>query len=117
MGSFSFAGTFTSCPDPDYQSFGIPMRGGFVGGGLVRQGKESGMLHFPPLSSAMRNELYTRWLANRAGLVGGALPKLSGAAGWGAITAAWSEPIWTGYDGEWAHGCTMAIYQVTRYAG
>ena len=117
MASFSFNGTFTALPDPDYQSFGSPMRGAFVGGGLVRQGLESGMLKFPPLSSAMRNELYTRWIANKAGLVGGALPKLSGAAGWAAVTAAWDEPKWTGFDGEWAHGATMTVYKITRYGG
>jgi hypothetical protein len=117
MANFSIAGTFTALPDPDYQSMGIPVRGGFIGGGLVRQGWESGVLKFPPLSSAMRNELVSRWEANKAGLVGGTLPKLSGTVGWGAVTAAWGQPVWTGFDGEWAHGGSMIVYRITRYGG
>lgn len=114
MGSFSLNGTFTACPDPDYQSYPIGVRGAFVGGGIVRQGQESGMLKFPPLTSGMRNELVARWNANKQGLVGGALPNISG-YGWGTVTAAWGEITFTGFDGEFAHGGSMLVYKVTRY--
>lgn len=114
MGSFSLAGTLSLTPDPDYQSFGLPERGAFVGGGIVRQGKESGILSFPPLNSAMRNELYTRWAANKNGLVGGAIPQLSG-YGWQACTAAWGEPHFGGFQGEWAMSGTIVVKQILRY--
>src|SRR3989304_1266236 len=111
MGNLSINGTMSICPDPDYNTFGLPVRGAFVGGGLVRQGKESGILSFPPLTSAMRNELYAKWAANQAGLVGGLLPALSG-YGWQAVTAAWGEPIFKGFDGEFALSGTILVYQI-----
>lgn len=114
MGNLSINGTMSICPDPDFQSYGLPVRGGFIGGGIVRQGKESGVLKFPPLTSAMRNELYTKWAANKNGLVGGTLPQLS-AYGWQTVTAAWGEPVPTGFDGEFAHGISMVVYQILRY--
>jgi len=115
MANFSFAGTFTSLPDPDYQAFGVPMRGAFVGGGLVYQGLESAILKFAPLDSAARNELITRWQANNAGLVGGKLPYLSGTGGWQVVTAAWGQPNGTGWDGIWLHGITMTVYKIQRF--
>lgn len=114
MGSFSLNGTFTNCPDPDCKAYGKPLRGAFVGGTLVYQGKESATLIFPPLLSAAYNELYSRWLANYQGLVGGALPALSGFA-WDTVTAAWGQPLPTGWEGPVAHGVTMDVYQVVRY--
>lgn len=112
MGSFSLAGTL-SIPDPDWQSYGTPVRGAFVGGGFVRQGKESGMLKFPPLTEAHMSALYARWQANKNGLVGGALPSNTGT--WDAVTAAWGEPQPTGWDGPLAMGVTMTVAQVVRY--
>lgn len=115
MGSFSLNGTLSLVPDPNYIPYGIPERGAFVGGGVVRQGFESGVLMFPPLNSAMRNQLYSRWAANKDGLVGGALPGVSG-YGWQTITAAWSELIIRGgWDGEWAMSATMTVKQIRRY--
>lgn len=114
MGNFSLNGTLSLTPDPNFVSYGLPVRGAFVGGGFVRQGKESGILQFPPLSSAMRNELYTRWAANKNGLVGGAIPQLSG-YGWQACTAAWGEFRFQGYDGEWSLSGTMIVAQILRY--
>lgn len=114
MGSFSLNGTFTNTPDPDCHPFGTPVRGAFVGGGIVRQGKESAVLNFPPMTSGMFHELYARWAGNKNGLVGGALPKLSG-YGWNTVTAAWGEPLPTGWDGPFVHGVAMNVYQIVRY--
>ncbi len=44
MGNFSLNGTLSLTPDPNYITYGLPERGAFVGGGIVRQGKESGAL-------------------------------------------------------------------------
>ena len=114
MGSFSLGGTFTNLPDPDFQSYGPPLRGAFVGGGLVYQGWESGQLKFPPLLSAAYNELFSRWTGNMGGLVGGTLPALS-AFGWDTVTAAWGAPVPTGFDGPVVHGVNMTVYRITRY--
>lgn len=114
MGNLSINGAMSICPDPDYQTFGTPVKGAFVGGGIVRQGNESGVLKFPPLNSAMRNELYTKWATNKNGLVGGAIPAISG-YGWQTVTAAFGEPLPTGFDGEWAHGTQMVVYKIVRY--
>lgn len=113
MGSFSFNGTFSQVPDPDWQSYGLPVRGAFVGGGIVRQGKESGLLKFPPLTEAAMSALYGRWLSNKNGLVGGKLPGNTGT--WDTVTAAWGEPQPTGWDGTLAHGVQMTVYQIRRY--
>lgn len=96
------------------QTFGLPVKGAFVGGGIVRQGKESAVLKFPPLTSGARNSLYSQWAANKNGLVGGAIPAISG-FGWQACTAAFGEPLGTGWDGEFWHGVQMAVYQIVRY--
>ena len=114
MGSFSLNGTFSNCPDPDFQSYGPPLRGAFVGGGLVYQGKESAILKFPPLTSAAYNELFNRWTGNYQGLVGGTLPDLSGYS-WDTVTAAWGAPMPTGFDGQFVHGVNMVVYKITRY--
>lgn len=113
MGSLSLNGAFTACPDPDYQSNGLPRRGGFIGGKPVYQGWESGTLTFPPLTSGAYNELYARWIANSGVYVSGALPKLSG-YGWRAVSAWWLQPLPTGWDGEYAHGVTMIAERVTN---
>lgn len=114
MGSFSLSGAFTACLDPDYQSYGLPLRGGFIGGKPVYQGWESGTLKFPPLISAGFNELYARWAANIGAQVSGALPKLSG-YGWRAVSAWWGQPLPTGWDGGLAHGVTMNVWRIGNY--
>lgn len=114
MGNFSLNGTIANLPDPDWHSYGTQVVGAFVGGGIVRQGKESGVLKFPPLTEAAMSALYGKWNANKNGLVGGTLPS-NLAAGWDVVTAAWGEPQPTGWDGIFAHGVDMVVYQVTRY--
>jgi len=114
MGSFSLNGAFTSCPDPDYQSYGLPKRGNFVGGKPIYQGWESGTCKFPPLPSAAYNELYARWAANSGAQTSGALPKLSG-YGWDSVSAWWLQPLPTGWEGPIAHGITMVAERIVRY--
>lgn len=114
MGSLSINGAMSICPDPDYVSYGVPVKGAYIGGRLVRQGWESGTLRFPPLNSAMRNELYTKYAANQNALVSGALPQLSG-YGWQSVSADFGEPIFGGFDGEWAMSGTMLAFHVIRY--
>lgn len=114
MGSLSINGTLSLVPDPDYVSFGTRVVGAFVGGVPVRQGLESGVLNFPPLSSGMRNQLYSRYLANKNSRVSGALPALS-AYGWEACSAAFGEPHFGGFQGEWAMSANMIVYFVSRY--
>jgi len=114
MGSFSLNGTFSATLDPDYESRGIPERGGFIGGKPARQGWESGILKFPPLASAAFNELYTRYETNKNAQTSGALPRLSG-YGWRAVSAYWHEPLPTGWDGEFAHGVMMGVSRIGNY--
>ena|SRR5689334_18289470 len=114
MGQLSINGTFSTVPDPDWASYGVRVVGAFVGGVAVRQGYESGLLSFPPLSSAARNELYSRYMANRNSIVSGQIPQNSG-YGWQFVSANFWEPLPTGYDGEWAHGVRMMVYRVQRF--
>lgn len=86
MGSFSLNGTFTALPDPDFQTYGLMEVGGFLNGKPIRQGFESGILRFPPLTTAAHNELVARWEANKNSQVSGALPAISG-YGWRAVSA------------------------------
>lgn len=114
MGSFSLNGTFTACLDPDFQSYGLPYRGGFIGGKPIYQGWESGVLKFPPLPSAAFNELYSRWAANSGSQTSGSLPKLSG-YGWRGVSAWWLQPLPTGWDGPIAHGVAMEVQRIGNY--
>jgi hypothetical protein len=112
--AFSLNGTFSACPDPDYQPFGIPERGAFIGGKPVRQGWESGILKFPPLGTAAHNELRARYEANKNAQTSGNLPAMSG-YGWRAISAYWHEPIPTGWDGPFAMGVSMTVSHIGNY--
>lgn len=115
MGSFELSGAFTSCPDPDYQPYGTPEFGAFLDGKPVRQGWESGMLKYPPMTTAGMNELYTRYLvyATADSRVEGKIPKLSG-YGWRSVSAWWHEPLPTGWDGPIAHGVTQIVSKITN---
>lgn len=115
MGSLSTNGAYTALPDPDYQPYPIPERGGFLNGKPVRQGYESGMLKWPGgIPSAGMNELRARYEANKNAQVSGALPRVSG-YGWGAVSAYWHEPVPTGWDGPIAHGVTQVVSRIVRY--
>ena len=114
MASFQFNGAFSNIRDPNYESYGLPRPGGFIGMKPVYQGYESGLLKFPPLTSGMFNELYSTWTAQMETYTQGTLPKLSG-YGWQTISAWWGEPLPTGWDGGFAHGVTMTIWKVQRY--
>ena len=114
MGNFSLNGAFTPTPDPDCQAYGIPVAGYFIGGKPVRQGFESAMLTFPPMQSAMLNELRARYEANKNAQTSGAIPKVSG-YGWRAISAWWHEPNPQGWDGPIAQGVTMLVTRIGNY--
>lgn len=114
MGSFSLNGTFTALPDPDYQPYPIPVRGGFLNHKPVRQGFESGILKWGPLPSAAFNELRARYEANKNTQTSGAIPAISG-YGFRAVSAFWLEPLYANYDGPIANGVTMIVAYVGNY--
>ena len=111
MSNFELQGSFTATPDPDFQSYGTPVRGFFGNGKPVRQGWESGVLKFPPLASGAFNELSHSYHANKNAAQAGKIPRVSG-YGWRTVTAYWHEPLPTGWDGEWAHGVQMLLTKI-----
>jgi len=115
MGSFSLNGVFTALDDPhDYTPFPIAERGRFVNGKPIRQGFESGRVSWPAgMNTAQYNELRARYEANKNAYTSGAVPKVSG-YGWRAVSAWWSEPLYTGMDGPIVHGVTMVISRIAN---
>lgn len=114
MGNWSFNGTFTTVPDPDFQSFGMPKRGNFIGGKVIYQGWESGQFTFPPLESASWIEIRQRWEANSGVHITGTVPRLNG-AGWQSASAWYREPVPTGFDGPIVLGVTMVLERIIRW--
>lgn len=114
MGSFSLSGVFTALSDPDSQPYGIPERGAFIGGKPVRQGYESALLKFTPLTTGAYNELRARYEANKNAQTSGNVPAVSG-YGWRACSAFWHEPMPAGWDGPIVLGVTMIVSHIGYY--
>lgn len=112
--TFSISGAFTTVPNPDFQSYGLPEVGAFLNGKPVRQGYESAMLSFPPLRTGQWNELYSRWLGNNNAQISGALPKVSG-YGWRAVSAYWHQPQFQSIDGPFYMSVTMIVSKIGDY--
>lgn len=114
MGSWSLNGTFTATPDPDYQTFGTREFGAFLNGKPVRQGFESGVLRFPPMTTAGYNEIRARYEANKNAQTSGNIPAVSG-YGYRACSAYWHEPLPQGWDGSIVLGVSMPVSFIGYY--